>query len=48
MECSWAPLSFSLLIIAKSLYSCLCLLDALIDLKAMDEKKCSMTFYCWK
>jgi hypothetical protein len=38
LECSWVPLSFSLWIVDKLLCSCLCLLDAIIDLHAMDEK----------
>ena len=35
---SWAPLSFALWIVAKLLYSCLCLLDVIVELHAMDEK----------
>ena len=42
-ECSWAPLSFVLQIVAKLLRSCLCFFDAINELHAMDEK-CSTTF----
>ena len=48
MECSWATLSFSLQIVAKLLYSCLCLIDAIIELHAMDEKMFNDFFYYWK
>ena len=37
MERSWAPLSFALWIVIELLGSCLCLLDAIIELHAMDE-----------
>ena len=40
---SLAPLSFVLWTVIKLLCSCLCLLDAIIELHAMDEK-CSKTF----
>ena len=33
-----APLSFAIHIVAKALCFCLCLLDAIIELHAMDEK----------
>ena len=32
LECSWAPSSFVLRIVAKSLSSCLCLFDTIIEL----------------
>ena len=38
LECSWAPLSFALHVLAKSLCFCLCLFDAIVDLHAMAEK----------
>ena len=37
MECSRAPLSFALQVVAKVLYSCLCLLNAVDELPFMDE-----------
>ena len=37
MECPW-PFGFALYIVAKSLCFCLCLLDAIVELHAMDEK----------
>ena len=43
LERSWAPLSFVLWVVAKLVCFCLCLLDAIVGLYAMDEK-CSMTF----
>jgi hypothetical protein len=39
LERSWAPLDFSLKIVAKLLCSCLCLFDAIFELHAMLEKK---------
>ena len=44
MEHSWTFLSFALRIVATLLCSCLCLVDAIVELhNAMDEI-CSMTF----
>ena len=37
LECSWAPSSSVLHIMAKLLYFYLCLFDAIIELHAMDE-----------
>ena len=39
-----APMSFALHIVAKLLCFCLRVLDAIIELHAMNEKKSSMTF----
>jgi hypothetical protein len=39
LECSRAPLSFSLRTVAKLLFSCLGLLDAIVKLHAIDKKK---------
>ena len=44
LEHSWAPLSFSLWIVAKLLCSCLCVFVAINDLHAMDKKM----FNIWK
>ena len=38
IEGSWAPFSFSLWIVAKLSSSCLCLLDAIVELHAINEK----------
>ena len=38
LECSWAPLSYSLPIVAKLLYCCLCLFDAIIKVHVVYEK----------
>ena len=38
LEHSWAPLGFALHIVAKLLCFCLCFLDAIVELHAMDEK----------
>ena len=38
LECSWAPLSFALHIVAKVLWFCLCSFDAMIELHPMDEE----------
>ena len=37
LECSWAPLSFALQIVAKLIFFCLCLFDAIIELRVMVE-----------
>lgn len=40
MECSWAPLSPPLQIVAKVLCSCLCSFDAIVELHVKKWKKC--------
>ena len=47
IEGSWAPLSFVLWIVVKFLCSCLCLLDAIVQIHAIDKKNDQRLSY-WK